>query len=294
MSEDGGSKKSFGSALYGFKFLHAQPTDTPFGPCLAFCPLRIITKVKSLAKNILKKFGYELNRNETVPTATISPHLNKFFRVLKKFQFDPKHIIDVGANHGMWTREAIRFFPSAQYTLVEPQAELKQDVADLIAKGHKINWISAGAGAKDGTALFTYANEDDACTFSLTPEQAQKVGWTRQTELEIKTLNSIVASSGLPMPDMVKIDAEGIDLEVLAGASNLIGKTEIFLLEAAVCAGRLENTVLEVLRQMDERGYRLMEITDLNRTPKDNILWLTELAFVKKGSALLKNIKSYH
>jgi hypothetical protein len=30
------------------------------------------------------------------------------------------------------------------------------------------------------------------------------------------------------MPDMVKIDAEGLDLKVLAGGSNLLGKTEVF------------------------------------------------------------------
>jgi FkbM family methyltransferase len=259
---------------------------------ISFAPY--ISKVKTLVKAVLGNFGYEIHRKRQQPAWTVSPHLSNFFTTLKRFQFDPKHIVDVGANHGNWTREAIKYFPNAQYTLVEPQAEFKQDVADLVAKGHKINWIGAGAGAKDGVALFTYADQDDACTFSLTPEQAQKVGWTRQAELEIKTLNSIVSSTAAPIPDIVKIDAEGIDLEVLAGASNLIGKTEIFLLEAAVCAGRLKNTMLEVLRQMDERGYQLMEVTDLNRTPKAGVLWLTELAFVRKGSPLLKNIKSYH
>jgi hypothetical protein len=31
-----------------------------------------------------------------------------------------------------------------------------------------------------------------------------------------------------------KIDAEGLDLEVLKGASNYFGKTEIFMVEAGV------------------------------------------------------------
>ncbi len=50
----------------------------------------------------------------------------------------------------------------------------------------------------------------------------------------IITLNQIVASSDAGLPEMVKIDAEGFDLKVLAGASDLLGKTDIFLVEAVV------------------------------------------------------------
>jgi hypothetical protein len=36
-----------------------------------------------------------------------------------------------------------------------------------------------------------------------------------------------------------KIDAEGLDLEVLKGASNYFGKTEIFMVEAGVLSQNL-------------------------------------------------------
>jgi hypothetical protein len=49
--------------------------------------------------------------------------------MLKGRGFNPKHIIDVGANRGYWTRASIKFFPEAQYTLVEPQDFLKTYVA---------------------------------------------------------------------------------------------------------------------------------------------------------------------
>jgi hypothetical protein len=50
----------------------------------------------------------------------------------------------------------------------------------------------------------------------------------------VTTLKQIVFSSSAPVPDMVKIDAQGFDLKVLAGASDLFGKTDIFLVEALV------------------------------------------------------------
>jgi hypothetical protein len=40
------------------------------------------------------------------------------------------------------------------------------------------------------------------------------------------------------MPDLVKIDAEGFDLKVLAGAKTLFGKTEILRTKKLSCARR--------------------------------------------------------
>jgi hypothetical protein len=76
--------------------------------------------------------------------------------------------------------------------------------------------------------------------------------------LKLRTPDEIIASSNLPIPEMVKIDAEGFDLKVLAGAPGLIGKTEIFFIEAAV-RGNWKNTVFEVVRRMAERvmAYRM-------------------------------------
>jgi hypothetical protein len=93
---------------------------------------------------------------------------------------------------------------------------------------------------------------------------------------------------------MVEIDAEGSDLKVLAGASDLFGKTEIFLVEAVVRTNTgYENSVAEVVKFMAKAGYNLMDITDLYRSPKHGVLWLCELAFLRGGSPLLDAATSY-
>jgi len=53
----------------------------------------------------------------------------------------------------------------------------------------------------------------------------RRVDFRGRITVPIITLNQIVASSGAGLPEMVKIDAEGFDLKVLAGASNLLGNT---------------------------------------------------------------------
>jgi len=78
-------------------------------------------------------------------------YLKLFFSMLQGRSFAPKHIIDVGANHGEWTRVALKYFPDAYYTLIEPQDHLRAHVADLLMRNSRIRWV--GAGASDTCGL---------------------------------------------------------------------------------------------------------------------------------------------
>lgn len=66
-------------------------------------------------------------------------------------------------------------------------------------------------------------------------------------------MNDTVSTYGLPTPDLVKIDAEGFELKVIQGASDLIGKTEVFLLEAGVTCP-FENSVARAVTTREALG----------------------------------------
>ena len=224
------------------------------------------------------------------------PHygLDDLFPLLIRLGFAPKYIVDIGANHGKWTRAALKYFPNAHYTLVEPQDNLKASIQDLIDQGYNLHWINAGAGDQTGTMMFHLSHRDDSSSFvPISRTLAPQTTTARRVPVAVRTLNEIVAASGNPVPEMVKIDAEGFDLKVLAGASQLFGKTEVFLIEAVICEPCYENTIQEVICRMTDAGYKLMDITGLNRSPKHGVLWLCDLAFVRKGSPLLKDVTSY-
>jgi len=208
--------------------------------------------------------------------------LNNFYSILKKINFQPSHIVDVGANSGTWTREILRHFPNAYYTLMEPQAGLKDLIKDLQESNSKISFYNLGAGSISGTMKFTLANRDDSSSFRFSESEAEEQG-LKQIEVPVVTLNEFIGNLSLPVPDIIKIDAEGFDLEVLKGATSYFGKTEIFLVEAAVVCKEIENSFINVVKFMDDNGYNLFEITDMNRTFTENTLWLVELAFVEKN-----------
>ena len=246
--------------------------------------------MKNLIQSLFGKIGYRITKLDSVWTPDFG--LESFLPLLKNFGFAPRHILDVGANHGHWTRTALRYFPDAHYTLVEPQDHLKSHIQDLLAAGHKITWINAGAGDTPGIFPFTVSHRDDSSTFVLDADQARAAG-QQQVMMPIRTLNEIVSSSAAPVPEMVKIDAEGLDLQVLAGSSHLLGTTDVFLVEACICSPGGINTAHAVISFMTQAGYRLIDITDLNRSPAHHVLWLAELAFLRSDSPLLSRVTSY-
>ncbi|MEM6589887.1 MAG: FkbM family methyltransferase [Pseudomonadota bacterium] len=213
------------------------------------------------------------------------------FDTLSGFGLKADHIVDVGANHGDWTREALQHYPQARVTMFEPQKKLAEYHIDL-AGNPKIDLHYCGLGDRDGTQTFTLHDRDDSSSFVYSEEEARDHGYT-QIEIDIRKLDTVLKSSAFGAPQIVKIDAEGFDLQVLKGANQTLKTAEVVLVEAAVCNPTYDNTVLEVVKAMDKLGMTLWSITDLNRTPNRKILWLIEAVFVPKGGMLHRAAQTY-
>src|ERR1700730_8489592 len=125
--------------------------------------------LKIIARHAVKKplatLGLEIHK--TRPSQAPDYGLDTFFQLLRRLEFNPTHIIDVGANHGNWTRTAFRYFPSACYTLIEPQDHLKPCIQDLIDQGCDLRWINAGCSDTIGQIPFSLSHRDDNSTFVL-------------------------------------------------------------------------------------------------------------------------------
>ena len=243
--------------------------------------------MKKSIKKLITKLGFRIvnvNSKDLFQNTYVTP-LENFFQILNQFGFNPKHIVDVGANHGKWTRSALKYFPNAQITMVEPQYWLKDSIQDVLDSNDKVKLYPYGAGESEGTFSFTVANKDVSSSFNYSEEEAKERGY-KQLQLPIITLNKLLSENNLSNPDIIKIDAEGIDIQVLKGASNYLGKTEIIMVEASVLNKSYNNSLLKTINFMDENGYTLFDITEINRPFQTQVLWLVELVFVLKGGKI--------
>ena len=230
------------------------------------------------------------------PPPPAPQQLAPFFECLARLGFEPRHVIDIGANRGNWTRTALRYYPNAFFTLFEPQSDLASEMDDLLLPGSKIKLHNLGLGATTGEMLFTIHDRDDSCSFALSAEDAATRGFP-QIRVPVTTLDSIIASelsAGRPTPELLKIDAEGWDLQVLAGAPATLSEAEVVLLEAGIMNKRFENSLQAIINRMDALGYTLFDFTDLNRTPTLKALWLVEAAFIRRGGTIDRQVNAYN
>ncbi|MCK0109015.1 FkbM family methyltransferase [Flavobacteriaceae bacterium S0825] len=256
-------------------------------------------KIKLLKKainSILRKFGFTIvnvNRFE-VQDATPKTFFEKanlldgFYNFLKNQQYEPITIYDIGANKGSWTAGCLEFFPDTTYYLFEPQINLKKDIDTLFLNKKNIQLFSVGVGNANGELLFTIRERDDSCTFILSESEAKQQG-LKQIKVPIVQLDSFVVENKLMPPSILKIDAEGFDIEVLQGAKKLMQNAEIIMIEVGVVNKIFKNSALNVMKYLDEAGFRFFDITDLNRPFENKALWLCEFVFIKKNGVLDKD-----
>jgi FkbM family methyltransferase len=176
------------------------------------------------------------------------------------------------------------YFPEAYFSLFERQPALQSELLAFADMHKNVTVYPVGVGSKSGISTFTLHERADSCTFACDPLLADQQGFP-QVEIPTVALDDFLRAHQLPRPNLVKIDAEGWDLNVLEGGSTSVAHASIVLIEAAVSNKSFQNCLLAVLSSMRELGHRPLDITDVNRSSQ-GALWLLEMAFVRMGDPI--------
>jgi len=132
-------------------------------------------------------------------------------------------ILDVGANIGTHSLEWARLLPSAKVYAFEPSAdniELLIRNVEQSGLGERVTVVPSAVGDKLGTA--TFFETDDAAYSSLHDTLRRPV--ISQYSVELTTIDTFVQVAGLRSVSLIKIDVEGTEDAVIAGASETIGR----------------------------------------------------------------------
>jgi FkbM family methyltransferase len=222
---------------------------------------------------------------------TNNPRLELFLRLSKR-GFRPTHVVDVGAHKGQWSLDAHRVFPDCAFTLVEPLAEMKPYLDRACRELKRAKWVVAGAGEANGTLEFTVQpNLYAASSFSVPEALAREKGLERRS-VPVVTVDSLCEQSEFPTPEVVKIDAEGLDLAVVRGARKLIGVAELFFLESPLVPGNSDQTFHSMVEFMKTNGYEPYDFTEFVRDPADGTLGAVEIAFARRDGYLRRTYRN--
>jgi FkbM family methyltransferase len=137
-------------------------------------------------------------------------------------------ILDIGANIGTFTTWMAKAFPRGKVHSFEPQRAVFQMLSGNAAINNLYNVYTYNIGlGKENTKIEfeepNYFEKNDFGTFSLVQDII-----TEKTKdkivVQINTLDWFVDYYKIPKVHLLKVDVEGMDLDVLIGGSNTIKK----------------------------------------------------------------------
>ena len=225
---------------------------------------------RALAHRLSHLAGYEIRR----PGAS-GRTMRDALMQLRRAGLAPSTVVDVGVGFG--TPDLYRIFPEPTYLLVEPVAEYEPALKALLREEIHGSYVIAAAGAQSGVVQLNIRGE--ASSIYRDVDRSDVGAAVRQVPL--KTLDQLCEERALVGPYLIKVDVQGAELEVLAGAQTLLTNAGAVLLEVSLFE-LLEDAPIfaEVVRTMDNRGFAVYDIFDGLARPADGALAQIDIAFV--------------
>lgn len=232
------------------------------------------------SRRALAAYGIEIHRTDRGMRRTMPAVLAH----LQALGLDPATVIDVGVGPG--TPDLYQAFPRSSLMLVEPLEEWRPHL-EAIARERPARIAVAAAGARAGQVEIA-VHRAPVCSSMIgsRPED----GAQPHRPVPVVRLDDLRAEHGLTGPYVVKVDVEGGELEVLAGAPEILRETELVLLEVSLFqlvpgAPQLH----DVVAWMHSHGFVVAELYNGHNRPLDGALAQLDIAFVQEDGRFRQN-----
>ncbi len=188
--------------------------------------------------------------------------------VLRQRQVPVATVIDVGVLSG--TPELLEAYPDRPHLLFEPVAEFAAAIEHHYRNvPHRL--IQAAVSDSSGdTHLRTVGMIGGvAISHSFMTDAAEQASRT----VPRVSLDDYLSANPAEPPYFLKIDIDGDELKVLAGASETLKRTSIIMIEVTV------HTMMPRLQWLMDAGFQLFDLTE--PAYYDDSLWQCDAVFVR-------------
>ncbi len=237
--------------------------------------------IKKILKKTFGKLGYDLTSKKVQERKSIKGALKQ----IAKF-WSPDTVIDVGAAFGKWSLEANKVFENSDYILLEPVEEYQKVLKDLENQNKRFKYLKLGANSKQGE--FEFNLHDDLVGSSLKKEVEGGDVDGKSIKINCDTLDNI-CKDRLDKTFLLKLDVQGAELDVLAGAEQVLRQTECLVMEVSLFKS-FEDGIdfYDVVKYMKERDFVLYDIFSFLYRPYDDALCQVDAIFVKENGTFRK------
>lgn len=185
-------------------------------------------------------------------------------------------VYDVGACMGSFSRYMKTVLPNAQYYLFEANVIYLPQLMDP-----NFNAFIVTLSNEDGKEVDFFAglNTGDSyykeTTAIYDTQPAKKMTCT--------TLDALISKNNLPIPNFLKIDTQGSELDILNASTSLMGKTEMILCECPIIEyNKGAPKISDYLEFFKDYDYIPVEVTQIHRA-EDTVLQIDVLYMLRSA-----------
>lgn len=249
----------------------------------------ILDLLKKIIKKSFNLVGLEVRRRDISSLHGRYPRnsLPGLLQQARNVGLSPATVIDVGAAYGSFALQCHNVFPDAKYILVEPLEEYKPFLEAATSSISNAEYILAAATAELGEITINVHPDLVGSSLYLEDEDSNVNGIPRT--VRAIALDYLIEDGKVNGPFLLKIDVQGVELDVLLGAEEILRGTEYVLLEISLFEFfKRGPQFYDVVTFMKSRGFVAYDIYELHYRPLDNALSQIDIAFVKETGLFRK------
>jgi FkbM family methyltransferase len=235
-----------------------------------------MTAIKHFAVRLFNALGLDIRRIR--PATPARDSMAGGLAQLARLGFQPRTVIDAGVANA--TPELYSTFPSASILLIEPLAEF-EPFLQKICSTYNAQYVLAAAGSAPGSATF-HVHADKFSSSLLTEVEGPGVDGAPRT-VPVVTVDQLCAEKKLSGPYLIKLDVQGAELQVLAGAARTLQQTEAVILEVSLFGTMIGGPqFFDIVSYMKGAGFVAYDIFAVNYRPLDGALAQVDMIFVRE------------
>jgi len=201
-------------------------------------------------------------------------NLTSYLRKVKSQGLEIETVYDVGACVGKWTsqmKQSVLF--DSDFYLFEGNPVYK----DILSQQN--SFVHIGVLSNPGRETVNFYNGCDTGD-SYYKETTDHYDNRKPITLPCRTLDSVIEENNLPIPQFLKIDTQGSEIDIMAGAKKVMGKADLVYLECPIIEYNKDSpNIFDYLMLMSSYGYIPTDVLEIHRS--EEVLLQIDVMFIK-------------